>query len=193
MKAFFYIKNTDNPEVFSDIVDVCKSKNYNIQLVCENKRSFRELDRIKNECQADDLVVICSLSSLGLNEAAVQKQLEWFIEHWKLLAIVDMPSTFEYEFAQPLNQAVLKTILQNLSQESNNVISMPKRHNSGRSRILFPDNWDELYALWERKEITSKKFQEELGIKRATFYNLLTEYKKLQELQENYIAKYTIS
>ena len=60
----------------------------------------------------------------------------------------------------------------------------------GRNKIVFPDTWDELYALWERHEISSKEFIEKSGLKKATFYNLLAEYKETIKEKNKYLKKY---
>jgi hypothetical protein len=86
-----------------------------------------------------------------------------------------------------MNQAILSTILQSLLVE-NKTISF-KRSNSGRNKLPFPNNWDELYEKWEKDEITSKQFIEMSGLKKATFYNLLTEYKEIQNRNKQYLKQ----
>lgn len=73
-----------------------------------------------------------------------------------------------------------------------NIVEIPrnKRNNSGRSKIAFPDRWDELYEEWENKKITSKEFMKQSGLKKATFYNILTEYKAMLKEQSDYLKKY---
>ena len=53
-------------------------------------------------------------------------------------------------------------------------------------------NWDELYEKWTNGEISSKKFIELSGLKKATFYNLLTEYKEIQSANAQYLKQYKI-
>lgn len=68
-----------------------------------------------------------------------------------------------------------------------------KKSSVGRSRLPFPDNWDSLYAEWKAKKITSKEFIEQAGLKRASFYNLMTEYREIQKENEEYIKRYKLS
>ena len=56
-------------------------------------------------------------------------------------------------------------------QENNNKKSV------GRPVVQYPVGWEQCYAKWKNKEISSKTFMEQMGLKKATFYNLLTEYK----------------
>ena len=56
--------------------------------------------------------------------------------------------------------------------------------------MAFPDGWDELYEKWEKQEISSKEFMEQSGLKKATFYNMLTEYKAMLKEQNDYLKRY---
>ena len=83
-------------------------------------------------------------------------------------------------------------VVQNLIQRSNNIVEMPrnKRSNSGRNKIDFPNNSDELFEKWKSKEISSIEFISSTGLKKATFYNLLTEYKEIQRMNDEYTERY---
>ena len=43
----------------------------------------------------------------------------------------------------------------------------------GRKRIVKPDNWQDVYARWKRREITGMQAMQELDLKRNTFYNFV--------------------
>lgn len=43
----------------------------------------------------------------------------------------------------------------------------------GRKRISRPDNWQEVYARWKRREISGKEAMKELDLRRNTFYNFV--------------------
>ena len=90
-----------------------------------------------------------------------------------------------------INNIVLETIADMLSAAdgNTNVISF-KPKSVGRPGIAFPDGWDEKYAQWENGSLSSKAFMEWAGMKKATFYNKLTEYKELLEQEEEYKAKF---
>lgn len=57
--------------------------------------------------------------------------------------------------------------------------------------MAFPDGWDKLYEKWKNRTISSKEFMEQSGLKKATFYNMLTEYRTMLEEQNDYLKKYT--
>lgn len=191
MNILIYAKLQESVSAFDAVIDIIKSDTDNVSITTENKRSFRELERIK-ETKYNNIYVISSLSSLGSNDADISSQLAWFIDNGVLLVICDVTSTYQFGVSQPMNQAVLTTLLQSLTQSKNIAVMPAKRSNSGRSRLPFPDNWDELYGLWTNQKITSGQFIQMSGLKKATFYNLLTEYKEIQTANEQYSKRYKI-
>ena len=66
--------------------------------------------------------------------------------------------------------------------------------------MMYPKNWEFLYALYEKKEITAVEFMNRSGLKPGVFYNLLKhytlekkktpkiEYKEVGECVELYIS-----
>jgi DNA invertase Pin-like site-specific DNA recombinase len=43
----------------------------------------------------------------------------------------------------------------------------------GRKRISKPDNWQDVFTRWQRREITGTQAMREAGLKRNTFYNFV--------------------
>lgn len=185
-----YAKLHENLSVFDNVINAIKCNNDELLITNESRRSFRELENIKR-IDNDIVYVISSLNSLGLNDADIATQLSWFIDNSVKLVVCNIASTYEFGITQPMNQAVLSTILQSVL--SGNIITVScKRSNSGRNKLPFPDNWDELYEKWSNGYITSKQFIDLSGLKKATFYNLLTEYKDIQSANIQYLKKYKI-
>lgn len=194
MSLYIYIKTTEDISVFEDIMEMIDRKDQDIFVSVEHKRSFQELEEIKDEMTSDDVLIIGSLNSLGINEADIANFIEYFIQNRKYMVISDIESTYEYGVSQPMNKAVLSTILNSILSNNKNIINLPRnrKSNAGRNRIEFPDNWEELYETWERDEISSKEFLDKSGLKKATFYNMITEYKEILEANEAFIKKYRL-
>ena len=188
MIIYVYGKSTENVKSFSSIIQSIKSEDSEIFVTIENRRCFRELENIKRNVKHGDIVIVKATSSLGLNDTDVYEQLNWFIINSMLMVICDFPATYEYGVTQPMNKAVLDAVVQSLAKEKN-IVPLSKRSNSGRSRLAFPDEWDELYDLWEKKEISSKEFLTRSGLKKATFYNIITEYKILKDVNSGFISE----
>lgn len=194
MTIYIYSKTSEKINVFEDVIDKIKDGAKEIIISIEHKRNFGELEKIKNEMTYSDILVVGSLDSLGISEVDIANELNYFIEKERFLVIANMESTFEYGVSQPMNRAVLKTILDSLLADNNIVkIDYNKRSNAGRKKIEFPDNWENLYEKWEEGEISSKKFLDESGLKKATFYNMITEYKEIQKANRDFIDKYRLA
>lgn len=200
MSVYIYAKTTENINQFDNIVnrilDDEQCSNAEIFISIENRRSFRELENVKLKCNSDDIIVISDISVLGINDAEVANQLEFFKTRPVVLVIRDIPSTYEYGIGQPMNQAVLSTLLLSVLSNNKKIKQIPfnkqQKSNAGRSRIGFPDNWGELYEEWQNKKISSKEFIQKTGLKKATFYNMVTEYKEIQRINNEYIKRYAI-
>ncbi|MBL2288403.1 recombinase family protein, partial [Klebsiella pneumoniae] len=48
----------------------------------------------------------------------------------------------------------------------------------GRKKVDFPSGWEEVYKLWQTREITATEAMERLELKKTTFYKLVKEYKE---------------
>lgn len=193
--VYLYAKTTDNVRELQFVLQSINLRNrYNeIRISTEPRRSFIELEEIKKAMKDNDICVITNPAVLGLNEADVATQLDWFIKKSRILLVYDFSSTYNLGIGQPLNQAVLQAIQQSvLEQGGKRIIKIPenRKSNSGRTRIEFPPEWENLYAKWEKKEISSKEFYEMSGLKRATFYNLLTEYREIIEQNNLFFDRY---
>lgn len=193
MKLSIYHKTIEDISVFDEIMSLYAQEADDVQILSENRRSYRGLEQLLLEIDtATTVVAVSDLSSLGLTTEDILNRLNWFIPHNVCLFICKYSTTYEYGMIQPMNKAVLTTLLQSILNTHKNIVEIPrnKRNNSGRSKIAFPDGWDELYEEWENKKITSKEFIKQSGLKKATFYNILTEYKAMLKEQSDYLKKY---
>lgn len=193
MKLSIYHKTIEDISVFDEIMSLYAQEADDVQILSENRRSYRGLEQLLLEIDAATTVVIVSdLYSLGLTTEDILNRLDWFISHNVCLFICKYSTTYEYGMMQPMNKAVLTTLLQSILNTHKNIVEIPhnNRKNSGRNRIAFPDEWDELYEKWENKIITSKEFMQQSGLKKATFYNMLTEYKAMLKEQGDYLKRY---
>ena len=94
-----------------------------------------------------------------------------------------------------MNKATLSTISRMLTSEGGKIFEFPvnRRSNSGRQKLDYPDDWEELYELWSNEKISSREFLQRSGLKKATFYNMITEYRNGLDNIEEYIRRYKCS
>lgn len=193
MKIYIYVKSTEDITMFYRTVQLLYLPNTEVLVSTEERRAFRELNSLKKKCSGDDIVIIGSLKSLGVNTAEIADQLQWFIDKSVSMVICDINTTYVFGVSQPMNKAVLGTILQSILENDGKVVRVAgnRRSNSGRSKIEFPEGWEEMFDQWENGGLSSKEFLEKSGLKKATFYNLITEYKRLRDLSEQFEKKFS--
>ena len=192
MKLYIYHKTIEDITIFDQIMNLYADQVEEIQIISENRRSYRELEYLLNHIDIKmAAVAIADLSSLSTED--IVNHLNWFIDHDIPLFICKYPTTYEYGIAQPMNKIVLTTLLQSALNTNKDIVEIPrkKRGNVGRKKVAFPDNWDELYEKWKNYEITSIEFIEKAGLKKATFYNMLAEYNIMLKEHDRYIKKYS--
>ncbi|EEI86685.1 hypothetical protein HMPREF0072_0782 [Anaerococcus lactolyticus ATCC 51172] len=194
MVIYIYSKTSEKKSVFEDVIEIIRENAKEIIVSIEHNRNFKELENIKKEMVDTDILLIGSLKSLGITNTDIANELDYFIRNGKFLVVCNIESTYKYGIGQPMNRAILKTILDSIALNNNIVrINSNKKSNVGRSKIEFPDNWEDLYEKWEKEEISSKKFMEESGLKKATFYNMVTEYKEILRANADFVKKFKLA
>lgn len=68
----------------------------------------------------------------------------------------------------------------NLLERQREGIAIAKKEGKykGRKKIEYPSNWEEVYKKWKCRELKGTEAMEQLGLKRTTFYKLVSEYEK---------------
>ena len=66
--------------------------------------------------------------------------------------------------------------------DKKNGIALAKKRGvyKGRKKIELPDNYEEVMQKWSKRELSSKKAMDLLGLKSTKFYDFLKEYKTLK-------------
>lgn len=187
---YLYAKTDIDLSVFDDIILRFNNKYTELDITIENRRSFRDLDKLLQRLNKNDVLLINDLSDIGLKQTDLIKYLDYIVYNNIILIIQNIDTTHDDNI--DINKAVLST-LKPYIVSNNNIINFSNKSSVGRSKIIFPDNWEDLYNSWINHEITSKEFINKSGLKKATFYNLLGEYKHIQELNLEYINKYRLA
>ena len=104
-----------------------------------------------------------------------------------------MSATYEFGLEPVLNKAVISAVIQGLRMGQADGRPFVRQPGAGRSRLDFPDGWAELYDKWEKGRLSSKAFLEASGLKKATFYNKLADYRELREFNLRYLLEHGIA
>ena len=158
-----------------------------------DKQSGKDFDRkqyqlMLNNIREDDLVVFLSLDRMGRNYTEIQEQWRYITRELKAdIKILDMDlldtrggnNSLDRKFICDLTLQILAYVAEkeriNIRARQAQGIAVAKANNVkfGRPKKEKPDNWDEVIALWNIGEITAKQAMTELGLKRATFYDMV--------------------
>lgn len=145
---------------------------------------FIALWKMKREIANNNsgIVVISSAKVLGISSDDVLRELLWLQHNNVILIAIDANASHTLD--QQVNGMILQTLIDVYrSMPSSNV--MPFQTGAGRKRIVYPENWNELYDEWEDGSITAKEFMEQAGLKKGTFYHLAASYRaQLDSIKE---------
>ena len=148
--------------------------------------------RLAKKLKSGDLLYIKSIDRLGRNYDEIQKE-------WRLLtkersvdiAVIDMPLLDTCLHKDLIGTFISDIVLQILSFVAQNEHEIIRKRQAegiaaaktrgvcfGRPIKELPENFCELVKLWERGELSFSEILRETGIKQATFYNRLREYRQ---------------
>lgn len=176
-----YFKNADDTEQFEKILQYLPTEKQRIQALSENTRSFSLLESV--DFKKNDMLVISDIFSLGLRISEIESRTLRLINSGIPIIICSYPATFEYGLNPETNHAAVMAIIQTMNRTQNVPTAI------GRPKIKFPENWESLYEDWINGKISSAEFIKKSGLKRATFYNILAEYKSILKKNEEFVNR----
>ena len=171
-----------------------------------DKKSGKDFERenykaMLGRLREGDLVVVSSLDRLGRDYTEIQEQWNYITKTIKAdIKIIDIPlldtsTTIETLDKRFMADLVLTILCYIANKERENIrkrqrqgidvmpivdgkrVSLKTGRPTGRPRAVKPDNWNEIYARWVKKEITAVKAMELLNLKPNTFYKFVASEK----------------
>ena len=153
----------------------------------ERPQYKKMLKRLK----AGDLLYILSIDRLGRNYKEIQNQWRILIkEIGAYICVIDMPlldtrsgkdlmGTFIADLVLQILSFVAQSERENIRKRQSQGIAAAKKRGVrfGRPEKPIPEGFAETVKLWEKKEIDIKAVLEMCGLKEATFYRRLREYR----------------
>lgn len=153
-----------------------------------------------------DTLIIKSLDRLSRNKEDAKKELQYFSSIGVRVKILDLPTTMAeipegQEWVLDMINNILIEVLASIAENERKTIrerqaeglaAMPVDEKSGkrvsrktgrcigRPPVQFPENWEEYYRKWKRKEITAVAAMGQLGLKPNSFYKLAHRYETIQ-------------
>lgn len=138
-----------------------------------------------------DVLYITSLDRLSRNKEDIKTELLWFKSHGITLKIIDLPTSMievpkGQEWILEMITNVLIEVLSSIAQQERITILQRQRagiaaakqkgKHLGRPPLKMPDNFEQQYLKWKKKEITAKTAMQTLGMAKSSFYKLVKIY-----------------
>ena len=164
--------------------------------IITDKESGKNLDRAGYQAlkttmlRAGDTLVVKSLDRLSRNKGDIKAELQYFKEHGIRFKIIDRPTTMTdfptgQEWVLEMINNILIEVLGTIAEQERATIKQRQREgiesarskgkHLGRPPLQRPENWKEVYAIWQNGGITAKEAMHRTGLKRSSFYRLIKE------------------
>ena len=164
--------------------------------IITDKESGKNLERsgyqaLKNAMlRKGDTLVIKSLDRLSRNKTDIKNELQYFRDNGIRLKVIDLPTTMMQlpegqEWVFDMVNNILIEVLGTIAEQERETIrkrqaegiaaAKAKGKQLGRPSLAVPENWDEVYLAWKDGKITAKAAMEQTGLKRTSFYKLVTQ------------------
>ncbi|WPK10744.1 recombinase family protein [Lysinibacillus louembei] len=203
-KTFGYVRvSTKEQNADRQTVEMKKLK-INERDIFIDKASGKDFDRpqyqaLKAQLRKGDLVYISSLDRLGRNSDAIKKEWEEITrEIGADMVVLDMPLLDTRKYKDTMGNFVANLVLQVLTfmaqserekilarQKEGIAVAKAQGKHLGRPQLnlntLTKQQRADLeanYTTWKAKEITSVQFMEILGLKKNSFYKIISEYEE---------------
>lgn len=163
-----------------------------------DKLSGKDFDRTgylyaKKCLETGDTLVIDDLDRLGRNDD-LRKEWQYFTENEINVRVLNMPSlnlNYDDESIKPLAKMIRNIVFEIFCWEAQNKratilrtqsdgirLALEKGNPYGRPKVEIPTNFEEVYNMWKKGEITGTKAIAETGLKRNKFYDFVKIYDK---------------
>ena len=152
-----------------------------------NRNGYKTLKY--NLLRNGDTLVIKELDRLGRNMEQIKVEWKELEDVGVNLVVIDNPilnTAGKTDLEKKLISNIVFELLSYMSekerlkikqrQAEGIKIAKEKGKKSGRPKVGYPDNWEEVYNRWLNKEITAVVAMYELNLKKNTFYKLVKQF-----------------
>ena len=196
MTEYGYVRVSSTDQNEERQISALREKQILQKNIYKDKQSGKDFERpqykkMLKRLKAGDLLYILSIDRLGRNYKEIQNQ-------WRILTkeigvdicVIDMPlldtrngkdlmGTFIADLVLQILSFVAQSERENIRKRQAQGIAAAKKRGVrfGRPEKPMPEGFAETVKLWEKKEIDIKAVLEMCGLKEATFYRRLREYR----------------
>lgn len=196
MTEYGYVRVSSTDQNEERQISALREKQILQKNIYKDKQSGKDFERpqykkMLKRLKPGDLLYILSIDRLGRNYKEIQNQ-------WRILTkeigvdicVIDMPlldtrngkdlmGTFIADLVLQILSFVAQSERENIRKRQSQGIAAAKKRGVrfGRPEKPIPEGFAETVKLWEKKEIDIKEVLEMCGLKEATFYRRLREYR----------------
>lgn len=161
-------------------VDKCSGKNF-------DRPQYQAL---KVQLREGDVLVIKSIDRLGRNYKQICEEWREITREIKAnIKVLDMPVLDTTRTEGLIGEVISDIVLQLLSyvaeqerafikqrQAEGIKLAKEKGKRLGKPPIEYPENWDNVYKIWNSGAITAREAMKQLNLKPTSFYKLAKKY-----------------
>ena len=196
MTEYGYVRVSSTDQNEERQISALREKQILQKNIYKDKQSGKDFERpqykkMLKRLKPGDLLYVLSIDRLGRNYKEIQNQ-------WRILTkeigvdicVIDMPlldtrngkdlmGTFIADLVLQILSFVAQSERENIRKRQAQGIAAAKKRGVrfGRPEKPMPEGFAETVKLWEKKEIDIKAVLEMCGLKEATFYRRLREYR----------------
>ena len=195
-KTFGYCRVSSSMQNEDRQVEAMLDSGINERDILIDKCSGKDFERpqyqvLKNQLREGDILVIKSIDRLGRNYRQICEEWREITSDIKAnIRVLDMPVLDTTKTDGLIGQVISDIVLQLLGyvaeqerafikqrQAEGIKIAKEKGKRLGKPPIQYPENWHEIYKIWQSQEITAREAQKRLNLKPTSFYKLAKNYK----------------
>ena len=181
MNLWLYRKNyTTDSDVEHILADIPASYGKECKVFTDDIQNMDAYLMLKQQIASPGLLILMSLNDIGRTKLDVLEQADWLRSTGIEIVVIDCPSTTIYN--NPITNGIAFGIMVDMYRNMPDYRTLPPESSVkrlGRPKVKFPQGWDELYAKWRHRDITAKEFMERTGLKKGSFYHLISAYNSM--------------
>lgn len=166
------------------------------EIICD-KESGKNFERTGYQAlkttmlRSGDTLTVKSLDRLSRNKADIKNELQYFKDNNIRLKVIDLPTTMmdlpkgqEWVFEMVNN--ILIEVLGTIAEQERQTIRMRQlegleaarkaNKHLGRKATEKPENWRDVFSLWDNKKITARQAMKMLGVSKNVFYKWVKDF-----------------
>ena len=195
-KTFGYCRVSSTDQKEDRQLEVMLELGINERDIFVDKCSGKNFDRpqyqaLKVQLREGDVLVIKSIDRLGRNYKQICEEWREITREIKAnIKVLDMPVLDTTRTEGLIGEVISDIVLQLLSyvaeqerafikqrQAEGIKLAKEKGKRLGKPPIEYPENWDNVYKVWESGAITAREAMKQLNLKPTSFYKLAKKYK----------------